>query len=109
MPRGGARPNSGGARPGAGRPRKLKPTEPVAEAGKAGSETPLGFMLRIMNDPAADTTLRARMAIAAAPFMHPRAEVPTKKKDREEAAGRVGKGRLATPETPIRLIVSNKS
>jgi phage terminase small subunit len=108
MPRGGSRPNTGGARPGAGRPRKLKLTEPVAEAPKAESETPLAFMLRVMNDPAADTTLRARMAIAAAPFVHPRAEAPSRKEDAKEAARTVGKGRLATPETPIRLIVSNK-
>jgi phage terminase small subunit len=108
MPRGGARPNTGGARPGAGRPRKLKLLEPGAETGKAESETPLAFMLRVMNDPGADSALRARMAIAAAPYMHPRAEALGKKEDRQEAAGRVGKGRLATPETPVRLIVSNQ-
>ena len=105
MPRGGSRPNTGGARPGAGRPRKkLK----LTEAGEAGSETPLAFMLRIMRDPAVETSLRTRMAVAAAPYMHARAEVPSKKEDRQEAAGRVGKGRLATPETPLRLIVGNK-
>jgi hypothetical protein len=107
MPRGGPRANSGGVRPGAGRPPKL-PRLMGPPGAKAGGETPLAFMLRVMNDPAADTGTRARMAIAAAPYMHPRAEAPGKKADAQEAAGRVGKGRLATPETPIRLIVSNK-
>jgi phage terminase small subunit len=108
MPRGGARPNTGGARPGAGRPRKLKLAEPVAEAGKAASETPLAFMLRVMNDPEADSALRARMAISAAVYVHPRAEAPGRKEDAQAAAGRVGKGRLETPATPPRLIVSNQ-
>jgi hypothetical protein len=126
MARGGSRPNTGGARPGAGRPRKLPrllapdapscPDVPSCEVLGAGgdrpperaAETPLAFMLRVMNDPAADTGTRARMAIAAAPYMHPRAEAPGKKKDAQEAAGRVGKGRLETPATPPRLIVSNQ-
>jgi phage terminase small subunit len=107
MPRGGARPNTGGARPGAGRPPKRP--RPIALAAEAPgvSESPLDFMLRVMRDPAADACLRARMAIAAAVYVHPRAVAPGKKEDAQEAAGRVGEGRLATPATPPRLIVNN--
>ncbi len=108
MPRGGPRANSGGVRPGAGRPPK-RPRLIGPDAEAAGvCESPLDFMLRIMRDPTADWGLRSRMAIAAAPFMHPRAEAPGKKEDAQEAAGRVGRGRLATPATPPRLIVNNK-
>ena len=109
MPIHGPRHNSGGARAGAGRPPNLpRLLGKSAAKGKTASETPLAFMLRIMNDPQADSALRARMAIAAAPFMHPKAEVPGKKEDAKEAAGRVGKGRLETPPTPPKLIVNNQ-
>jgi hypothetical protein len=51
------------------------------------------------------------MAIAAAPFTHPKAEAPPhgKKHEARDAAARAGKGRLATPATPPRLIVHNGS
>jgi phage terminase small subunit len=107
MPRGGSRPNTGGARPGAGRPRK-PPRLIGSDADALGeSESPLDFMLRIMRDPTADSDLRVRMAVAAAVYVHPKPEA-SKKEDAKEAAGKVGKGRLATPATPPRLIVSNQ-
>ena len=69
----------GGYRPGAGRPKGSKVAavtpETMAdikrEARKAGM-TPLEYMLTVMNDPEADQARRDRMAVAAAPFMHPR-------------------------------------
>src|SRR4051794_35513527 len=53
----------------------------AVEAPEASDETsapaqpenldPLAYMLRVMNDPGAEPERRDRMAIAAAPFMHP--------------------------------------
>ena len=38
----------------------------------AGDETPLAYMLRIINDPHVDYTRRDKLAIAAAPYCHAR-------------------------------------
>jgi hypothetical protein len=85
----------GGYRPGAGRPKKVaeKVTERAIAAVLANASypevatnvevpeavggerlTPLEFMLRVMNDPTQPEARRDRLAIAAAPFMHPRRE-----------------------------------
>jgi phage terminase small subunit len=90
-----------GYRPGAGRPpRKSKtptpypvPNDIVADAQAARME-PLEYMLAVLNDPAADATRRDRMAIAAAPYCHPRiADIAKGKKDRQaEAAETAGAG-----------------
>ena len=110
MPRGGARPNTGGARPGAGRPRKPVPAVDSQAAAADPDMLPLAYMLQVMRDPTADGLRRDRMAIAAAPYTHPKAEAQShgKKDAAKDAAGRAGKGRLATPATPPRLIVNNK-
>jgi hypothetical protein len=103
MPRGGARPGTGGARPGAGRPRKAVAAGPVALLVKApkpkakasapvavapGQMTPLEYMLSVVNDVGADEARRDRMAQAAAPYVHPKAEAETqgKKAQRQAAA-----------------------
>lgn len=69
---------TGGYRPGAGQPRKKAPAggkalpkDIVADA-KAAKQTPLEYMLAVMNDPTAELYRRDRMAIAAASFCHPR-------------------------------------
>jgi hypothetical protein len=104
----------GGYRPGAGRPKRSKaraetdkprPTQPTS--------TPLDYLLAVMNDPTAEPERRDRMAIAAAPFVHPRAADgrPTKKQTAEEVAARAGKrGRFATPPAPaaFRLVKIEK-
>jgi hypothetical protein len=38
----------------------------------ASGEMPLDFMLRVMRDPAVDLRMRMAMAVAAAPYVHPR-------------------------------------
>ena len=55
---------------------------------------PLEYMLTVMNDPAADQTRRDRMAIAAAPYCHPRMSdmVKGKKTQETEAAEMAGVG-----------------
>jgi hypothetical protein len=82
----------GGYRPGAGRPKQASrlPTTPteVRIAAHAAGITPLEYMLGVLNDPAADSARRDRMAVAAAPFVHPRAEVMAGKKEAARAAAR---------------------
>jgi hypothetical protein len=106
----------GGSRPGAGRPKK--------EAGKAPSvrnradadrprpsldgQTPLEYMLSVMNNPEEDGLRRDKMAMAAAPYVHARAAdvAPGKKEQKQAAAEEATKGRFAPRQGP-RLAVKN--
>lgn len=90
---------SGGYRAAAGMPRrKSKAAKPVpkdiAADAKAARMEPLEYMLAVMNDPAADEVRRDRMAMAAAPYCHPRvADKSWGKKDAQaEAAATAGEG-----------------
>jgi hypothetical protein len=101
----------GGSRPGAGRPRKV-PGESAktftnSPHRAASDQSPLDYMLAIMRDPTADTARRDRMALAAAAYVHPRGGIG-KKETAQETARAVGKGRFATPPTPLRLIPGSK-
>jgi phage terminase small subunit len=76
MSRGGFRPGAGrpfGSLNGTGKPRRRIPKDIRDDAAKAGV-SPLQFMLSVMNDPYEDDARRDRMAIAAAPFCHARAD-----------------------------------
>lgn len=109
----------GGYRPGAGRPRKGEnrsdevPDVPTPEAVSSASDavnptesrTPLQFMLDVMNDPSQPANRRDRMAIAAAPFVHPKAGEQGKKEEKAEAAKRAGTGKFA-PAAPPRTTVN---
>jgi hypothetical protein len=44
----------------------------VLEAAEAGGEMPLDYMLTVMRDPKADDKRRDAMAMAAAPYLHPK-------------------------------------
>lgn len=69
MPRGGYRPGAGrkkGSLGAAGRARQMVSTRPVGA-------TPLEFMLAVMRDEAQPKEIRDQMAIAAAPYCHPKA------------------------------------
>lgn len=103
----------GGSRPGAGRPRKGKEAQTKAavkaEVTAAAKEaerlnmTPLDYLLSVINDPAADKERRDRLAIAAAPYVHPRADLPPapgKKQQRQAAAGRAAQGKFAPAAPP---------
>jgi len=85
MPKGGFRPAFGRGRPKGikeTQPRKPRtprlPAPPVIEADPAAIAvindglTPLEYMLAVMRDPGADQTRRDRMAMACAPYCHPR-------------------------------------
>ena len=89
----------GGYRPGAGRPRGSKNRttlgvmpQQVQTAARELQLDPLTYMLSVMNDPAADPARRDRMAIAAAPYAHPRAGDVGKKERAEAAALEAGNG-----------------
>lgn len=66
---------------------------------------PLDYMLGVMNDSTADKDRRDRMAIAAAPFVHPRiAEGKGKKEEKESKAKNAGKGKFAPGRPPLALV-----
>ena len=104
----------GGYRPGAGRPRKGE--KPIAAEIKAESRklnlSPLEYMLSVMNDEGADDQRRDRMAVSAAPYVHPKkAEAGDGKKAERQAkaeAAAAGGGKFAVPPAP-KLVVDNRS
>ena len=105
----------GGLRPGAGRPKGYKklagfsPKE-IRKAARASGMKPLEYMLFVMNDDGAEPERRDRMAIAAAPFMHARAEAEAagKKEQRQARAEKsASAGRFAVPSGP-KLVVDNR-
>ena len=56
------------------------------------SLTPLAYLLAVVNDETATPARRDRAAIAAAPYVHPRAEPIPKKAQRQAAAATAGLG-----------------
>jgi phage terminase small subunit len=118
----------GGYRSGAGRPKGAKnkkaaatkgpPKQPKApkqpevpadiqDEAKAANLTPLEYMLKVMNDEGEkDKTRRDRMAIAAAPFVHPRkGEGAGKKEERDGKAKAAGSGKFASGAPPKLAVV----
>lgn len=102
----------GGARIGAGRPKK---GDEIPKASKAtvnrpskslGGMTPLEYMLKVMNDDEAEDQRRDRMAVAAAPFVHAKAEAAGKKEQRQQAAEQVMNGGKFAPRTRPNLSVN---
>lgn len=76
MPRRGSRPKPDGPRPGIGQAPDKTLLPLIAQFVRCDGMTPLEYMLSVMNDPDADPDRRDRMAQAAAPYMHPKAERP---------------------------------
>lgn len=102
----------GGYRPGAGRPKTAKVQTKVEvrrEANKA-KMTPLEYMLSVMNDVEAEDGRRDRMAVAAAPFVHARAD-EGKLGKKAERLGRAEQassaGKFAVRSAP-KLVIDNK-
>lgn len=109
----------GGPRVGAGRPKKGTPRSPKKPDAKRPEQpqtdaalpldpksAPLGYMLAVMNDMTIDAGRRDRMAVAAAPYLHPKAGEAGKKEAKAEAAKKAGAGKFA-PAAPPRLVVDN--
>lgn len=98
---GGPRPNSGGARPGAGRKAKPK-VENVLPA--VPGQSPLDFLLAVVNNAQAAPHLRVRAAVAAAQYVHVKKADGGKKDDAKAAAKKAGKGKFAPGTPPLRLL-----
>jgi phage terminase small subunit len=63
---------------------------------------PLEYMLAVMNDPEAHPEMRARMAVAAAPYVHAKIGEQGKKEQKNEAAKKLASrfGASAPPRPP---------
>ncbi len=100
----------GGYRPGAGRPKtaKVQTTIEVRREANKAKMTPLEYMLSVMNDGEAEDGRRDRMAVAAAPYVHAKADEAKigKKEERQQAAEKVAAGKFA-PRSGPRLAVNN--
>lgn len=84
---------------------RMQAEKRAAKSEKPENLLPLEFMLKTMNDPGEDKELRARMAQAAAPFVHARkGEGAGKKDERADAAKKAGAGRFAASKPPIALV-----
>lgn len=80
-------------------------TEGEKQEAAAENLTPLEYMLKVMNDTAAEKDRRDRMAIAAAPFLHARAgEGKGKKDELEEKAKKAGSGKFAAGQAPLKVV-----
>lgn len=109
----------GGSRPGAGRPKKtaapppdIAPAPDIARAAANADMTPLEYMLTVMRDPGADDARRDRMAQAAAPFVHARADsaAPGKKEQAaERAQDAAAEGSPFAPPAAPKLVVNNRA
>lgn len=80
------------------------------EDGSAGrlipeSLDPLSYMLKVMNDPNEPKERRDRMAVSAAPYVHPRkGEGEGKKEGKEERAREAAKGKFKAGRAPLALV-----
>jgi phage terminase small subunit len=109
----------GGARVGAGRKKALPKAEarpvnvqatveaPVADVVMSG-RTPLDYMLFVMNDPGADERLRAQMAVAAAPYLHPKMGEGGKKDLKQDAAKKAAGGKFKPAVAPPLKLVAQR-
>lgn len=108
----------GGFRAGAGRPKGAKNIKPspkidvpadIANAAHQSGLSPLDYMLNVMRDETVDGNRRDRMAVAAAPFVHSKAEmVDTSKKAQKQAnAEKAAANSKFAPRSGPRLAVDN--
>lgn len=119
MPRGGARVGAGRPKKGESRAKKAiakaekrPPTRVEAESkvdsppakGSTTKQTPLAYMLSVMNDPDAELGRKDRLAVAAAPYMHPKMGESGKKDAKADAAKAASGGRFAAAPTPLKLV-----
>lgn len=101
----------GGARPGAGRPRKSaaadqKPPEDVRPPVPEATRDPLQFLLDVMQGKVKPSTDQLRAGIAAAQYVHSKAQEGKRAQAQKEATAAAG-GKFKT-SAPPKLIVNNK-
>lgn len=101
----GVKGRSGGARPGAGR----KPKDPAEELtiATSGNQTPLEFLLAVMNNNAIADKLRLDAAKTAAQYVHPKKGEGGKSKDAADRAKAAAGGKFGPRQGP-RLVANNK-
>ena len=92
----------GGARLGAGR--KPKPYEDKKTIATSGSQTPLEFLLTVMNDNDIEDRLRLDAAKTAAQYMHQKKGEGGVKEEKQEAAKRVSAGKFGASAPPLRVV-----
>ena len=115
--RGGYRPNSGPKKGTKYRPRASKGAAPkkakalkvpqdIVEEAKAAQLTPLDYMLKVMNDDKElDKARKDRMAVSAAPYVHPRVgEGKNKKEEKSDRAKSAGAGKFSTGRAPLAVV-----
>lgn len=97
----GAKGRSGGARAGAGRPKKERDPDEDLTISTNGNQTPLEFLLTVMNDNAVADKLRLEAAKTAAQYVHPKkGESSGKKEEAEAKAKAAAAGRFGRREPP---------
>lgn len=97
----GVKGRSGGARPGAGRPKKERDPEDDLTIATNGDQSPLEFLLTVMNDNSVADKLRLEAAKTAAQYCHPKKGESSGKKEEAEARTKAaGAGRYGRREAP---------
>jgi len=95
----------GGARPGAGR--KPQPKEEKLTIASSGAQSPLAFLLSVMNDNEVEDRLRIDAAKAAAAYVHTKPGEVGKKDERQDAAKKAASGKFGA-SAPPKLVVNNR-
>lgn len=99
----GAKGRSGGARPGAGR--KPKPEVEKKTIATSGNQTPLEFLLSVMNDNEIEDKLRLEAAKTAAQYVHPKKGEGGKKDEAADRQKEAASGKFGARQGP-RLVAS---
>lgn len=117
MPRGGYRPGGGGTLGNQNARKKPKPVPSLTQAMVEIAEKvapvsdvdmlPLDWMLKVIRDKDTEALRRDRMAIAAAPYLHPKVDVAGKKEQKNAAAKVAETGKFA-PAAPPKLVINNR-
>lgn len=94
---------SGGARPGAGRPPKTQDEKKTITT--SGNQTPLEFLLSVMNNNGIEDRLRLDAAKTAAQYVHPKKGESNKGAEKDEAAKQAAAGKYGARQGP-RLVSS---
>lgn len=98
---------SGGARKNAGRPKKEpQDREEKLTIATNGDQTPLEFLLSVMNDNEIEDRLRINAAKTAAQYVHAKVGEGGKKDGKQEAAKKAGAGKFGAAAPP--RLVSNR-
>ena len=95
---------SGGARKGAGRPPQKQ--EEKLTIATNGTQTPLEFLLSVMNDNEVEDRLRLDAAKTAAQYIHAKKGEGGVKDAQQDAAKKAGAGKFGA-SAPPKLIVNN--